>query len=76
VADLRRYYTRHAKSDRIDARVLARLRLVNPDKLHRLVLPAATALAWQRACKQRDHFATQITAIKNRLQAIALCGRD
>src|SRR6266516_3207795 len=70
VADLRRYYKRHAKSDRIDARVLARLPLVNPDKLHRLVLPAATAFACQRACKQLDHLATQITAIKNRLQAI------
>jgi transposase len=70
VADLRRYYQRHAKSDRIDARVLARLPLVNPDKLHRLVLPSATALACQRACKQLDHFATQITAVKNRLQAI------
>jgi len=30
--------------------VLARLPLVNPDKLHRLVLPAATAFACQRAC--------------------------
>jgi transposase len=70
VADLRRYYQRHAKSDRIDARVLARLPLINPDKLHRLVLPSATALACQRACKQLDHFATQITAVKNRLQAI------
>ena len=30
VADLRRYYQRHAKSDRIDTRVLARLPLVNP----------------------------------------------
>jgi transposase len=70
VADLRRYYKRHAKSDRIDARVLARLPLVNPDKLHRLVLPSATALACQRACKQLDRLVTQITAIKNRLQAI------
>jgi transposase len=70
VADLRRYYQRHAKSDRIDARVLARLPLVNPDKLHRLVLPSATAFACQRACKQLEHFATQIVAVKNRLQAI------
>ncbi len=70
VADLRRYYKRHAKSDRIDARVLARLPRVNPDKLHRLTLPSATALACQRGCKQLDHLATQITAIKNRLQAI------
>src|SRR5215216_1898373 len=70
VADLRRYYQRHAKSDRIDARVLARLPLVNPDKLHRLVLPTATAFACQRACKQLDHVATQITVVKNRLQAL------
>jgi transposase len=70
VADLRRYYKRHAKSDRIDARVLARLPLVNPDKLHRLVLPSATTFACQRACKQLDRFSSQITAIKNRLQAL------
>jgi transposase len=70
VADLRRYYKRHAKSDRIDARILARLPLVNPDKLHRLVLPSAKTFACQRACKQLDHLATQITAVKNRLQAI------
>ena len=50
VADLRRYYQRHATSDRIAARVLARLPLVTPDKLHRLVLPSATAFACQRAC--------------------------
>jgi transposase len=49
VAELRRYYQRHAKSDRIDARVLARLPLLNLDKLHRLVLPTATAFACQRA---------------------------
>ena len=49
VADLRRYYQRHAKSDRIDARVLVRLPIVNPDKLHRLHLSSATTLACQRA---------------------------
>jgi transposase len=70
VADLRRYYQRHAKSDRIDARVLAWLLLVNPDKLHRLVLPSATTFACQRACKQLDRFSSQIVAIKNRLQAL------
>jgi hypothetical protein len=34
------------------------------------VLPPATAFACQRACKQLDRLATQITAIKNRLQAL------
>ncbi|HSH79169.1 MAG TPA: transposase [Herpetosiphonaceae bacterium] len=70
VADLRRYYQRHAKSDRIDARVLVRLPLVNPDKLHRLHLSPAVTLACQRACKQLDRLDGQIVALKNRLEAI------
>ncbi len=70
VADLRRYYKRHAKSDRIDARVLASLPRVNPDKLHPLRLPSAVALACQRGCKQLDRWMTQITAIQNRLLAL------
>ncbi len=70
VADLRRYYQRHAKSDRIDARVLVRLPMVNPEKLHRLHLSSATTLACQRACKQLDRLDEQIVALKNRLEAI------
>jgi hypothetical protein len=70
VADLRRYYQRHAKSDRIDARVLVRLPLVNPQKLHRLYLSPATTLACQRACKQLDRLDGQIVALKNRLEAL------
>ena len=70
MADLRRYYKRHAKSDRIDARVLARLPLINPEKLHHLLLADAKTLACQRSCKQLDHVGTQIVAIQNRVQAI------
>src|SRR5918997_1492167 len=70
VADLRRYYQRHAKSDRIDTRVLVRLPLVNPEKLHRLHLFNATTLACQRACKQLDRLDGQIVALKNRIEAI------
>ena len=64
VADLRRYYQRHAKSDRIDTRVLVRLPLVNPDKLHRLHLSPATTLACQRACKQLDLSGTVVKVPK------------
>ncbi len=70
VADLRRYYKRHAKSDRIDARVLAQLPRVNPDQLHPLSLPTATTFACQRGCKQLDRWMTQMTAIQNRLIAL------
>jgi len=34
-ADLRRYYAKHAKSDRLDSQLLARLPLLHPDGLHR-----------------------------------------
>jgi transposase len=70
VADLRRYYKKHAKSDRIDGRVLAKLPLVNPENLHRLELPGAVALACQRGCKQLDRIQKLITAAKNRLLAM------
>ncbi len=68
VADLRRYYKRHAKSDRIDARVLTRLLVVNPEHLHQLTLASALTLACQRGCKQLDRLSVQITAVKNRLR--------
>lgn len=70
VADLRRYYKRHAKSDRIDARVLAHLPRVNPDKVHALRLPSAATFACQRGCKQLDRWTVQMTAIQNRLIAL------
>jgi len=70
VADLRRYYRKHAKSDRIDARVLARLPIVSPEKLHPLQLIGATPLACQRGCKELDRLIDLTTAIQNRLRAI------
>jgi transposase len=70
VADLRRYFKKHAKSDRIDARVLAKLPLVSQECLHRLDLVSATALACQRGCKQLDRLGKQITATQNRLIAL------
>lgn len=70
VADLRKYYKKHAKSDRIDCRVLAKLPLVDDEKLHRLELPDPKAFACQRGCKQLDRLMTQHTACQNRLIAL------
>ena len=33
-ADLRRYYAKHTKSDRLDSQLLARLPILHPDGLH------------------------------------------
>jgi transposase len=68
VKDLRRYYKRHASSDRISARVLAKLPLVDEESLYPLSLPTPTQLACQRGCKQDNHLQTMITATKNRLR--------
>ena len=70
VADLRKYYKKHAKSDRIDARVLAKLPIVDEEKLHRLELSDPGTLACQRGCKQLDRLMKQHTACKNRLIAL------
>lgn len=69
VADLRRFYSKHAKSDRISAEVLVRLPWVNPDALHPLQLVSGDYLSGQRWCKQQEVLAQLITAIKNRVQA-------
>lgn len=70
VADLRRFYQKHAKSDRIDSRVLAKLYLVSPEKLHPLVLAPAEVLSLQRACKQLDWLIRQTTALQNQIIAL------
>jgi transposase len=70
VADLRKYFKKHAKSDRIDARVLAKLPLVDAEKLHRLELSNARTLACQRGCKQLERLMKQRTACQNRIIAL------
>jgi transposase len=70
VADLRKYFKKHAKSDRIDARVLAKLPLVDEEKLHRLELSNAETLACQRGCKQLERLMKQRIACQNRIIAL------
>jgi transposase len=70
VADLRRYYKKHAKSDRVDCRVLAKLPLVSEEMLHPLELTSEEGMACQRGSKELDRLVKQRTAIKNRLIAL------
>src|SRR2546429_4501728 len=55
-ADLRRFLSRHAKSNGIDAQTLARLALVDPDGLRPLELPGAEAAALDRRVRARAPF--------------------
>jgi hypothetical protein len=70
VADLRKYFKKHAKSDRIDCRVLAKLPFVDAERLHRLELSNAETLACRRGCKQLERLMKQSTACQNRLIAL------
>lgn len=69
VAELRRLYQRHAKSDRIDVRVLPRLYLLCPERLHRLSLPDDALLTLQRAWREVHRLTALIAASKQRLLA-------
>lgn len=69
-ADQRKVYNRHAKSDRIDARVLPRLYLNAPERICRLFLPEPVLMELQRACRELVRLSQQISATKNRLKAV------
>lgn len=68
-ADLRRYYKRHTKSDRIDAQVLAKLPLIDPENLNQLWLPDSVVGALKGYCKQRDKIVGSISGRKRRIEA-------
>jgi transposase len=73
-ADLARFYKRHARSDRLAARVLVRMPLVCPESLYPLQLAGGNHRALQRGCKELNRLRSQVSAIKNRLQAIDRLG--
>jgi transposase len=58
-ADLRRFLSRHAKSNSIDAQTLARLPLVDPRGLVALQLPAAEQAALDRRVRACDRLTMQ-----------------
>jgi transposase len=73
VSDLREYYQKHTKSDRIDSRVLAKLVLIDPEHLNELILPDSITSALKGYCRQRIKIVTCASARKTRIQAIFTC---
>lgn len=68
--DLRQYYKKHAKSDRIDAFVLASVPRVDPDGVHELVLPEALVDSLRRWTREREDLVGHATACWQRVLAI------
>jgi transposase len=67
-AALRKFYRAHTKTDRIDARVLARMPLVD-DALHELVLPGAGELALKRLVVLRNKLVVETVRIGDRMRS-------
>jgi transposase len=67
-ADLRRFLSRHAKSNGIDADTLARLPLVDPDGLAPLRLPGSEQAALDRRVRACDRLTMQAAEHKVRLK--------
>jgi transposase len=75
-ADLRRYYSKHTKNDRIDSELLARLPLLHPEGL-REYSGQGPADPLRRLVKQRSTMVKRRTAVFARLDAlIELLGPD
>jgi transposase len=69
-SDLRKYYKKHTKTDRVDAQVLARLLIVDPDGLNEFRLSPAKLTSLERYSKQRDKIVSSISGRKARIQSI------
>jgi transposase len=68
-ADLRKYYSKHTKNDRIDSELLARLPLLHPDGL-REYSGQGPADPLRRLVKQRSTMVKRRTAVYARLDAL------
>lgn len=67
-SDLRRFLSRHAKSNGIDADTLARLPLIDPDGLQPLELPGAERAALDRRVRACDRLTRAATEHKVRIK--------
>jgi len=67
-AALRKFYRAHTKTDRIDARVLARMPLVD-DGLHELVLPSSGELALKRLVVLRNKLVGEVVKVDDRVRS-------
>jgi transposase len=68
-ADLRRYYSKHTKNDRLDSEVLARLPLLHPEGLREFT-GDSSADPLRRLTKQRSTLVKRRTAVYSRLDAL------
>lgn len=67
---LRKYYSKHSKSDKLDAKALAMMPIVDRESLEEVHLPDKVTNALDRRCRQREKIAKEIASIKTRIKSL------
>lgn len=67
---LRKAFSDHAKSDRIDAEALARLPMMAPDRLDRLQVPPSSTVRLRDLVRHRDRLTQMTSTRKKRIHAM------
>jgi transposase len=68
-ADLRRYYNKHVKNDRIDAKLLARLPLLHPGGLHNAHVPRGPQGVLKRIVRRRARLISELGQHRHRVRS-------
>ncbi len=68
--DLRKYYSRHTKSDKLDATALSMMPIVDREAIEEVYLPDKITNALDRRCRQREKIAKEIASIKTRIKSL------
>ena len=69
-ADLRRYYAKHVKNDRIDGKLLARQPLLHPEGLHQVHLPSGAAGTLKRLVARRSRLIREVGVHRQRVRSM------
>lgn len=69
-ADLRSYYAKHVKNDRIDAKLLARIPILHPEGMHALSLPRGQQGTLRRVVGRRSRLAAEVAVHRQRVRSI------
>lgn len=68
--DLRKYYSRHSKSDKLDAKALAMMPIVDRESIEEVYLTDKVTNALDRRCRQREKISKEIASIKTRIKSL------
>lgn len=68
--DLREYYSKYSKRDRIDAKALSLMPVVDRDALEEVYLPNKLVYTLDRRCRQREKIGKSIASAKARFKSL------